>query len=103
MKDEQHTPIVERLRNFAREWPSATRSDVIYEIANRSGRFEIREADLSEAADIITDLLEALESLVEKHIKRGPFDEPLGESEQSPEINAARAALSRARNGGNNA
>lgn len=40
---------------------------------------------------------EALAALVEKHILRGPFDEPLGASEQSPEINAAVAALTKAR------
>ena len=42
------------------------------------------------------DLVEALRGLVRWHIKRGPFDEPLGASEQEPEINAAVAALSRA-------
>lgn len=43
------------------------------------------------------DLLNAVEALVECFIKRGPFDEPLGSSEQAPSINAGIAALSKAR------
>lgn len=39
----------------------------------------------------------ALVALVEEHILRGPFDEPLGASEQSEVINNARAALSGSR------
>jgi hypothetical protein len=42
-------------------------------------------------------LLEALEALVECFIKRGPFDEPLGSSEQAPSINAGVAAIAKAR------
>ena len=38
-------------------------------------------------------LYEAVEALVECFIKRGPFDEPLGSSEQAPSINAGIAAL----------
>lgn len=43
------------------------------------------------------DLLVALVELVERNIKRGPFDEPLGESEQEPEINRALAAIAKAK------
>lgn len=42
------------------------------------------------------EMLAALRGLVREHIKRGPFDEPLGQSEQSPQINAALAAISKA-------
>lgn len=44
-------------------------------------------------ADRIRELEEALRGLVEANIKRGPWDEPLGSSEQTPEMNAAVAAL----------
>lgn len=44
-------------------------------------------------------LYEAVEALVECFIKRGPFDEPLGSSEQAPSINAGIAALAQARGG----
>ena len=50
-----------------------------------------------EAADTIEALYEALAAMVEWNIKRGPFDEPLGESEQEDEVNTAVAALSKAR------
>lgn len=44
------------------------------------------------------ELFEALAALIEAHIERGgAFDEPCGSSEQTPEINAAVAALSKAR------
>lgn len=43
------------------------------------------------------ELYEAVEALVECFIKRGPFDEPLGSSEQAPSINAGIAALAKAR------
>lgn len=40
------------------------------------------------------ELVAALQGLVGEHIKRGgAFDEPCGSSEQTPEINAALAAL----------
>lgn len=42
-------------------------------------------------------LYDAVEALVECFIKRGPFDEPLGSSEQAPSINAGIAALKQAR------
>jgi hypothetical protein len=43
----------------------------------------------------IAVLVEALGKLVEDNLLRGPFDEPLGESEQSPLVNAARAILAK--------
>jgi hypothetical protein len=42
-------------------------------------------------------LYSALAALVEANIKRGPFDEPLGSSEQVAEINEAVAAICEAR------
>lgn len=43
------------------------------------------------------DMLTSLKALVEQHIRRGgAFDEPLGESEQEPEINMALAVIARA-------
>ena len=53
--------------------------------------------DGPEAADTIEALYEALAAMVKWNIKRGPFDEPLGESEQEDEVNTAVAALSKAR------
>lgn len=46
------------------------------------------------------EMYTALSGLVEEHIKRGgAFDEPCASSEQTPEINAACAALAKARGG----
>jgi len=42
------------------------------------------------------DLLEALKTIVLWHVKRGPFDEPLASSEQTPEINLAISAIAKA-------
>lgn len=42
------------------------------------------------------ELYYALVGLVNSWIKRGPFDEPLGASEQTAEMNAAVAALAKA-------
>jgi hypothetical protein len=47
--------------------------------------------------NLIADLVKALEHMVFWHIERGPFDEPLGASEQSPEIRDALAALAKAK------
>jgi hypothetical protein len=57
------------------------------------------ETDLANARLIAAapDLYETLEAMVHWNLKRGPFDEPLGESEQEPEVNLARAALAKAR------
>jgi hypothetical protein len=54
---------------------------------------------LSEAADALEAAEKALEALIECFIERGPFDEPLGESEQAPSINEGMAALEKIRSG----
>jgi hypothetical protein len=43
------------------------------------------------------ELYEAVQALVECFVRRGPFDEPLGSSEQAPSITAGIAALAKAR------
>ncbi|MEA3044545.1 MAG: hypothetical protein QOH47_2383 [Sphingomonadales bacterium] len=54
--------------------------------------------DIALKAAAAPELYEALAALVEEHVKRGgAFDEPLGSSEQTPEINAGMAALAKAR------
>lgn len=61
-----------------------------------AGDYVPSEADANLIA-AAPELYEALAGLVEANIKRGPFDEPLGSSEQTPEMNAAVAALAKAR------
>lgn len=85
------------------DWPS----DVIYAPsapnAPSVATIDIGPGDLNECeanANLIAaapELYEALQTLVSWNIKRGPFDEPLGESEQEDEINVAVAALRKAR------
>jgi len=54
---------------------------------------------VTEAADALEAAEKALEALIECFIERGPFDEPLGESEQAPSINEGMAALEKIRSG----
>lgn len=59
---------------------------------DEQGRVDMEFAGI--AVNAHEALVAALRGLVNEHIKRGgAFDEPLGESEQTPEINAALAAL----------
>jgi hypothetical protein len=48
-----------------------------------------------EAMPDMSEMVEALRGLVEANIKRGPWDEPLGSSEQTAEMNAAVATLAK--------
>jgi hypothetical protein len=69
-------------------------------IASCCFAFVARDPDATEAnARLIAaapELLSACQALVECFIKRGPWDEPLGSSEQAPSINAGVAAIAKA-------
>jgi Lar family restriction alleviation protein len=87
------------------DWPYA-RFQVRCPACKASSRNRLNsESKASEAwntrpsASLITEAIEALTGLVEANIKRGPFDEPLGSSEQTAEMNAAVKALSSLKEG----
>ena len=87
-------PICDGMRSSAK----AFRDHPIYDSAGEGVYLVIQAEELERAADIIDALVGAVEALVECFIKRGPWDEPLGSSEQAPSINAGIAALAKARN-----
>lgn len=94
-----HTPGPWRLKRGQRHSPEEcdiTIAGDVFLLADISGpNYEHCEANARLIA-AAPELLEALKEMVRWHIKRGPFDEPLGASEQTPEINSALAAIAKA-------
>ena len=59
----------------------------------KTARVALEAADIEALQARVVELEGIIAALVECHIKRGPFDEPLGESEQAPSINRGVAVL----------
>lgn len=81
----RHVPIVEQLL--------AASTDMI---GNFDGEHDEWAAINDRAAITIQGLLTAVIELVAEQIKLGPFDEPLGSSEQTPAVNLGLAAIAKA-------